>query len=201
MYRLLILTIVVLCLTGIVPAQAGGVDVTPEIAYYNPQSEQANLGNGSATAQHASSVGFGGRLTFWVNETFALEATGMFTSTDMEAQLFGETGAIGASVFFGTGRAVVGFGQKTRFLLNAGLGFQSSSYDFIEGGTWMIGVAGAGFVLPINNAAGLRLGVDDYIYNAQWDLGDGILTDAILQHDVTFTVGLSIFTGQYQSGR
>jgi len=177
------------------PAHAGGVDVTPEITHYNPQSEQANLANGSASAQHASSMGFGGRLTFWVNKTFALEATGMFTSTDMEAQLFGDSGAIGASVFFGTGRAVVGFGSKTRLLLNAGLGFQSSSYDFIEGGTWMIGVAGAGLVLPMNNAVGLRLGVDDYIYNAQWDLGDGTLTDTILQHDVTFTVGLSIFTG------
>ena len=195
MYRILILSIAILILAGTLPAQVGGVDVTPEVAYYNPQSEQANIGNGSASAQHASSMGFGGRLTFWVNETFALEATGMFTSTDMEAQLFDESGAIGASVFLGTGRAVLGFGSKTRFLLNAGLGFQSSSYDFVEGGTWMIGVAGAGLVLPMNQAVGLRLGVDDYIYNAQWDLGDGTLTDAILQHDVTFTVGLSIFTG------
>jgi hypothetical protein len=113
----------------------------------------------------------------------------------MEAQLFGEAGAIGATVFFGTGRAVLGFGSKTRFLLNAGLGFQSSSYDFIEGGTWMIGVAGTGLLIPMSEAVGLRLGVDDYIYNAQWDLGDGILTDTILQHDVVFTLGLSIFTG------
>lgn len=164
MSRLITLSAMILSLALALPAHAGAVDVTPEIAVYNPLSEQANIARGEGSAQHASSLGFGGRLTFWVNENFALEAAGLFTSTEMEAQLFGETGALGATVFFGTGRAVVGFGSKTKVLLNAGLGFQSSSYD--------------------------------YIYNAQWDLGDGTLTDTILQHDVTFTVGLSIFTGQ-----
>jgi hypothetical protein len=196
MYRLFLVAVAALLVAPALPAHAGGVDVTPEISLYSPQSDQANLGNGAATAKHAGAAGFGGRLTFWLNDSFALEATGMYTSTDMEAQLFGEAGSLGANVFYGTGRAVVGFGSHARFLLNAGLGFQSSSYDFIEGGTWMIGVVGAGAMIPLGKTLGLRLGVDDYIYNAQWDLGGGVLTDTILQHDVTFTAGLSILTGR-----
>jgi len=196
MYRSPAIAIAALALAFAVPARSGGIDVTPEVAFYSPQSDQANIGNGAATAKHANATGFGGRLTFWVNENFAFEATGMFASTDMEAQLFGQTGALGASVFFGTGRAVIGIGSTAKFLLSAGLGFQSSSYDYIEGGTWMIGVVGAGAMLPLGQTVGLRAGVDDYIYNAQWDLGGGVLTDTILQHDVTFTVGLSLLTGR-----
>lgn len=196
MYRSMLVTIAALALALAPPAYAEGVDVTPEFGYYMPQSEQANIGNGTATAKHAEAAGYGGRLTFWVNETVGFEATGMFTSTDMEAQLFGQTGSIGASIFFGTGRLVLGFGSLARFMLNAGLGFQSSSYDYIEGGTWMIGVVGAGAMVPLGEKLGLRLGVDDYLYNAQWDLGNGTLTEEIFQHDLTFTAGLSILTGR-----
>jgi hypothetical protein len=196
MSRLHLTTMVALILAIATPALAGGVDVTPEIAYYDPLSDQASV-EGIGSASHAASMGWGGRLTFWLNDNFALEATGMFTSTDMQAQLFGQqVGELGATVFFGTGRAVVGFGSKARFLLNAGLGFQSSSYDYIEGGTWMIGVVGAGLSIPLGQTLGMRVGVDDYMYNAQWDLGDGVLTDAIFQNDVTFTVGLSFLTGR-----
>lgn len=196
MSRLYLLTILSLAPALAVPAHAGGVDVTPEIGYYAPQSDQASIPD-VASASHAASMGWGGRLTFWLNDNFALEATGMLTGTNMQAQLFDQqVGELGATVFFGTGRAVLGFGSKARFLLNAGLGFQSSSYDYIEGGTWMIGVVGAGVSVPLGHTLGLRLGADDYIYNAQWDLGDGVLTDTILQHDVTFTVGLSFFTGR-----
>jgi hypothetical protein len=196
MSRIHLLTITAISLALAAPASAGGIDVTPEIAYMAPQSDQANIANGAASAALSSSMGFGGRLTFWANDTFAFEATGMFTSTELEGQVFGETGAIGASVFFGTGRAVLGFGSKTRFLLSGGLGVRTGSYDYVEGGTFMIGVVGAGASIPMGQNLGLRLGLDDYIYNAQWDLGNGILTDTILQHDLTLTVGLSFLTGR-----
>lgn len=179
-----------------VPVRAGEVDVTPEIGYYAPRSDQVDIGDGLATAKHDNKLGFGGRLTFWANPNFAIELNGMYTATKMTGQAFGETGSIDANVFFGTARAVAGFGSTARFLLSAGLGVQSSSYDFIEGGTWMIGVIGAGVMIPLGESAALRLGVDDYMYNAQWDLGGGVMTDTIFQNDVMYTAGISFRTGR-----
>lgn len=125
----------------------------------------------------------------------AIELNGLYTATEMEAQAFGTSGAIDANLFFGAARGVLGFGSSARFMLSAGLGLQSSSYDLIEGGTWMIGVIGAGVMVPLGEKAGLRVGVDDYLYNAQWDVG-GVMTDEIFQHDVTYTAGITFRTGR-----
>ncbi len=191
-----IVAIALLPLLFAVPVRAGEVDITPEIGYYAPLSDQVDIDNGTLTAKHATAIGFGGRLTFWANPNFAIELNGMYTATEMEAHAFGQTGSIDANVFFGTARAVLGFGKSARFLLSGGLGVQSSSYDYIEGGTWMIGVIGAGLMIPLGESAALRVGVDDYMYNAQWDLGGGIMTDTIFQNDVTYTAGISFRTGR-----
>jgi hypothetical protein len=189
-----IFALALLVLMHSVLAFAGEVDVTPELGYYAPLNNQVDEGDGAVTATHASALGFGARLTFWVNPNFAIEMNGLYTPTEMEGQAFGETGSLDASVFFGAARAVVGFGSDARFMLSGGLGFQSSSYDFIEGGTWMIGVIGAGVMIPMGEKAALRLGVDDYLYNAQWEVGD-FVTEEIFQHDLVWTAGVTIRTG------
>jgi hypothetical protein len=64
-----------------------------------------------------------------------------------------------------------------------------------------------GYYAPLNNqvdegdgavtathASALGFGVDDYLYTAQWEVGD-FVTEEIFQHDLVWTAGVTIRTG------
>ena len=103
-------------------------------------------GVGAITAKHGASPGFGGRVSVWLNEHVALEGTGFYAGgSSLEGNAFGAAAAVDATVFAGSGRAVVGVGTRVRFLMSAGLATMARTYDtpLIEDGSLTTGVIGA----------------------------------------------------------
>jgi len=155
-------------------------------------------GVGSITAKQGAASGVGGRLDIWLNEHFALEGTGFYAgASPLEGDVFGATGAVDVSIFYGSGRAVVGIGDRTRLLLSAGIATMARNFDTdaIEDGSITVGVVGAGILIPVGNAVSLRFDLDDYVYDSYWELGD-VRSEEIPQHDVVFAAGLTFHTGR-----
>lgn len=153
---------------------------------------------GSITLKQNPAGGFGGAVTLWLNDHFALEGTGFYAgASSLEGQAFGFTGAVDASVFYGSGRAVVGVGDRTRLLMSAGIATMARNFDtdLIEDGSLTVGVVGAALLIPMGNAVSLRLNLDDYVYDTYWEFA-GAKTDAMRQHDVVFGAGLTFHTGR-----
>lgn len=151
---------------------------------------------GSVTAKHQNAMAYGGHLTIWINNNFGLEGGVAYTSSSLEGEAFGSTGSLKANLLYGSGKAVLGFGDYTRFQLSGGLGVVKSGYDFLEGDSHMVGVIGAAILIPLNQQISLRLEVEDFIHYVQWDLGDGNLTQQINQNDLILGAGFSISTGR-----
>jgi hypothetical protein len=190
------LTLTTLSLAGAAAANDATVDLTISGGNLNPTQntlDERISGVGSITAKHGSAPGMGGRVSIWINEHFALEGTGFYAgSSSLEGDAFGTTGAVDVAFFYGSGRAVVGVGNRARFLMSAGLATMARNFDTdaIEDGSLTVGVVGAGLLVPLGNAVSLRFDLDGYFYSSYWEF-DGIQSDEILQHDVVLQAGLT----------
>jgi hypothetical protein len=201
MNHLIFVIAIVFTLLNSVIAQdvRSGVDISAFMGQFAATAnviEETSPSFGSVTAKHQNAMAYGGRLTIWINNNFGVEGGLAYTSSSLEGEAFGSAGSLNANLLYGTGKAVLGFGDYTRFQLGAGLGVVKSSYDFLQGDSHMVGVIVAAILIPLNQQISLRLDVEDHIHYVQWDLGDGNLTQQMNQNDLILGVGFSISTGK-----
>ena len=203
--RSLALLLAAATLLTIVPAasQATPIDLSLYGGYYAPQSNVLDVSTGRTSilqAAKSEAPGLGGALTIWLNDRIGLQGSAFYSDGTVTGQILNEeVGEMGATSFFGGGRVVLGLGGKDGrpnvLQLSAGLMYTSLQYELVDGATHGSGVLGAALHLPVSPSVGLRLGVDDYIYDVWWVAGDA-RTDPLRQHDVVATVGLTFFTGR-----
>ncbi len=180
----------VLALTVATMAQAETrVDLTPSLAFLIPTTNVVD--QDGATAKFASAMGFGGRLSIWVSESVALEATGSYAKSSLEGEFLGEdVGSIGTGLFYGSAQVAVGLGASKQFMLHGGFGFQGSNYDeLIEGGNIMSGVVGFSVWVPLSRTVAIRGDLDTYIHTQYFEIGD-VQTDELNQYDVILSLGI-----------
>lgn len=170
------------------------VDLTPSLAYFNPTGnvvEQDGL-----TAKFAGGLGFGGRVSIWLNENVVLEGSGHYGRTTLDGQLFGDAaGSLDLALFYGSVQLSLALGAEKRFLLHGGLGLQGTNYDeLITGGNIMTGVFGISGWAPLSETASLRADLDVHVHTMYFEV-DGLQTDELTQYDIVATVGIQFSTG------
>jgi hypothetical protein len=170
------------------------VDITPSIASFNPAANV--LDEQGATAKFTDAIGFGGRLTIWLNENVAIEGAGHFVESSLDGEFLGDpAGSIGVSLFYGSGQIVVGVGKEKRLQLHGGFGVQGSNYDeVIEGGNILTGVLGVSAWAPLGQQVALRAGLDSHIHTQYFEFGD-FRSEELMQYDMVFSVGLQFTPG------
>jgi len=147
---------------------------------------------GEATAKHITTTAFGAHITNWMSPNFGVESTVTFAPSSIEVSGFGESAEISAGLFFSSLKLLVGGGQDTRFNVGFGLGLVTSSYDELLGGsTHMTGALSAAVSIPMSKSVALRLGIDNNIHSVWWEF-DGIESEAQLQNDLVFGLGLTV---------
>ena len=195
MKRIVTLTLALALLTTLVPqARAESrVDMTPSFAFF---SHTANvIDEAGATAKFAGSLGYGGRISIWLNDSVALEASGHYGRTSLDGQIAGYPGSIDLALFYGSAQIAVGLGPEKRFLLHGGLGLQGTNYDeAIEGGNIMTGVFGISGWMPLSRTAALRTDLDLHVYSMHFELG-GASTQDQSQLDPVLAIGIQFTPG------
>lgn len=196
MNRLLTLTIAlatILACAG--PACAGSrVDLTPSLAYINPTTNVVD--QGGVTAKFAGAVGFGGRISIWLNDNVALEASGHYGRTSLDGEVFGDNiGSLDLALFYGSAQIAVALGAEKRLLLHGGFGMQGTNYDeLIEGGNILTGVFGLSGSAPLGPDVSLRADLDVHVHTTYFEVGD-IRTDELTQYDMVLAVGIQFSSG------
>lgn len=169
------------------------VDLTPSIAYINPT--QNVVDQDEISAKFAGAVGFGGRITIWLNDRVALEGSGHYGRSSLDADIFGESGSIDLALFYGSAQIAVGLGAERRLQLHAGLGMQGTNYDeLIEGGNILTGVVGFSGVMPLSPSTAIRADFDMHIHTTYFEVGD-VQTDELNQYDTVLALGIQFTPG------
>ncbi|MEZ4651755.1 MAG: hypothetical protein R3E97_23755 [Candidatus Eisenbacteria bacterium] len=171
------------------------VDLVPSVAYFNPTANVVD--EGGITARFDNAVGLGGRLTIWLNDAIALEGTGHFVRSSLDAGFLGDGtfGSIDLSLFYGSAQVVVGLGTEKRLLLHGGLGMQGSNYDeYIEGGNALTGVLGLGGWAPLGETVALRSDLDAHFHTTWYEVGD-VRSEELSQVDLLLSIGLQFTPG------
>ena len=192
---LALLPLALVLLSGNQPAHAGAVELQGFFGYYNAKANalEESTPAGLVVAEHASAPSFGARADFWLNPKVAIEVAGSYTSTDLEGQAFGIAGSTGAQLFFGSARLMVSGAKdprKARLHAGAGAVYITSSYDDIDGDSWMAITATTGVRMPLSEDVALRVDIDGYWYTLQWEFGD-VVTENLTQYDLVLSAGIS----------
>lgn len=192
---LLIVATTVLACSSPVAAQSGTrVDLTPSVAFFNPTTDVVD--EGGATARFAAGLGPGGRLSIWLNDSVALEASGHFVRSTLDGEIGGTSvGSIDLTMVYGSAQIAVALGAQQRFLMHVGVGMQGTSYDeLIEGGNILTGVIGFGGWAPLGETLALRADLDVHAHTTWFELG-GVRTEELMQYDAILSVGLQFSPG------
>jgi hypothetical protein len=171
-------------------AAQGSVTLTPWAGIYVPTSNEFSSVDNDIKRNN-SFIG-GARLTFWGNSPLGLEFTGGYSPANVEIA----GGTINedrkTNVFVGSAKLMLGISPAS-----SGLGL------YIGGGPALIrrgsdvteedesvtdwgGVVGAGVRFPMGQTLGLRIDVEDYLYNGDFDGSDDF------QNDLVISAGLSL---------
>ena len=191
----LVLGLALLAFSSPATAQSGTrVDLVPSVAFFNPTANVVD--EGGATAKFTGGAGPGARLSIWLNDNVAIEASGHFMASSLDGEIQGlPAGSIDATMFYGSAQIAVALGAQKRFMLHGGLGMQGTNYDeLIEGGNILTGVLGFGGWAPLGETVALRADVDMHAHTTYYDFG-GVQTEELMQYDMVFSVGLQFSPG------
>ncbi len=196
MKRCLILTIALALATAVArPARAETrVDLTPSFAIINPTANAVD--EGGVTAKFKGTLGYGGRVSVWLNKSVALEASGHYGRTSLDGTIAGSpAGGIDLAVFYGSAQLAVGLGKDKRFLLHGGIGMQGTNYDeLITGTNLLTGVLGISGWMPLSKTAALRTDLDFHAYSMHFESG-GTTTQDQSQLDMVLAIGIQFSPG------
>ncbi|MCB1182816.1 hypothetical protein KDM41_05235 [bacterium] len=196
MKTLLPLSLLIVALTATAPARADSrVDIIPSVAYINPTTDVVD--QDGITARFDATLGFGGRIAIYLNETVSLDLSGHYGRSSLAADIFGDPDAasVDLALFYGSAQLAVALGSEKRFILHGGVGLQGTNYDdFIEGGNIMTGVLGLSGWMPLSPTAALRVDFDAHFHTTYFEVGD-VRTDELSQLDTVLAVGIQFTSG------
>ncbi|MCB0276584.1 MAG: outer membrane beta-barrel protein [Calditrichaeota bacterium] len=196
--------VLLLCASGVAKAQSGQgeIGVTLFGGFFKATANQVELDLGQIngedqqlTAKHEGAPLFGLRVNGWLNSNVGLETAASFTQSGFKGEAFGEEGTIRASLFYSSLKIMLSTGGPVRLNIGGGFGLVTSSYNdpSLDGNTHMTGVLSAGLNLPLAPNIAINLGFEDHIHSVFWDLGNGVETPELTQHDLLFSAGLCLF--------
>jgi hypothetical protein len=183
-----------LALTAALPSRAaaqGGVELAPWAGAYIPtRSSSANL---VALSRDVSVMG-GARLTFWGTGILGFEAVGGYAPAKVTGETINETNT---NLLAASARLMLALSPVTKpvgFYIAGGpalLARGKDPFDDDRSKTDFGANFGAGvrFALGQSGRTGLRLDLEDYMYNGDFGGGDDF------QNDLVASLGLSIALG------
>jgi hypothetical protein len=176
---------------GTPAAAQGNVNLVPWVGLYVPTSNSFSRLD-EDFERDVSFIG-GARISFWGSDHLGFEATGGYAPADISGETINDTSTdlllANAKLMISISPVSSGFG----FYVGGGgalLARGSDPFDDDESNTDLGGVIGAG--LRIGNEdgrVGLRIDVEDYLYNGSF--GD----DDDFQNDLVLSLGVSIALG------
>ncbi len=196
------------------------VDIIPYAGLYAPIADVLEIRAGVdgiiaelSVGQAAGLLG-GGRLDLWLTDSFGLEGGFAYALSDAEiqAEALGVSISEGADahVWLGSARAIYRFmpaiASSLIFFINGGvaiIGRGGDAYEEfavdgiadVEGKTDIGGVIGAGIIIDVFDAVGIRFDVEDYLYSVKLEVADEDF-DSQFQNDIAVTSGMVIHLGR-----
>jgi opacity protein-like surface antigen len=214
-----------LAMTSVAPAAAQQVmiEINPFGGLYLPTTDVIEFDSvildlpseEMATAKQKTAAAFGGRITIWLQQAFAIEGGFAYALSDGDVELNGQdlcdTSFDGdaivcdANVWFGSLKGLYRFapqaGANWAIHLGAGPAVISRGGDAFEdadGKTDIGGVLNVGASFDLTPQVAIRLDAEDYLYSAKFeDSESGVeLGDSKFQNDLLFTGGIAIRLGR-----
>jgi hypothetical protein len=220
---------VVLALSPLIAGaqQRGDVVITPYLGLFAPGTDlgsiSASAGGESvgASMQQQTSLTFGLNASYWFNRRVGMELGGAFTMSDLEGSFsitspgeqFAGTFDDDAYVLFGSAKVMFNLLSETSPMnLRLGVGpavvsHQGDAFESDEEGKFT-GLTDFGAAvslctrIPITSALGLRVRVEDYMYQSGVRYQDRTDPDASFdfdekfQHDVILSLGFQLPFGR-----
>lgn len=162
------------------------------------------------TAEQESAIAFGGRITAWLRESFAIEGSFTYALSDGEIEIddqevSDDAFVTDANVWFGSVKALYRFvpGPASIWAIHFGAGPAlisrgGDAFDDADGTTDIGGVLDVGATFNVAPTVAIRIDVEDYLYSAKLeDSGTGAeIGDSRFQNDLLLTGGLVIKLGR-----
>lgn len=172
----------------------GGVNVVPWAGVYVPTRNDFSSLASDVFERDVSVIG-GARLEFWGTGRLGFEVTGGYAPARISGETINETNT---NLLAASGRLLLAISPPTNkvgFYLGVGPALVtrgSDTFDDDASSTDFGGTAGLGlrFGSGENSRIGLRIDIEDYMYNG--DFGGG---DSKFQHDLVGSLGLTISLG------
>lgn len=171
-------------------AAQGSVSLTPWAGIYVPTSNEFSVVD-TDIKRNNSFIG-GARLTFWGNSPLGLELTGGYSPANVEIAGGTINEDRNTNVFVGSAKLMLGISPaSSAFGLYIGGGPAlirrgSDVTEEDESITDWGGVLGAGLRFPMGESVGLRIDVEDYLYNGDFDGSDDFQNDLVISAGLSF---------------
>lgn len=184
---------------GGAPATRTGLSLTPYIGVIVPTQDLINYN--SETTKISTAIVFGGRLGLGFGERFGIEGDVGYSPASLD---FSESGTnLNQDVRILTGSARANFYLIPRTSpfwigINGGIGAVRHTFKIGTAGTTQFdpgtnvgGVIGASAGIRLGRVVALHVGVEDYLYNAKFDLNGNQVSEE-KQHDIRISGGIRI---------
>jgi hypothetical protein len=171
-------------------AAQGSISLTPWAGVYVPTKNEFSSVDTDIKRNNAFMGG--ARLTFWGNSPLGLELTGGYSPANVEIAGGTINEDKNTNVFVGSAKLMLGISPaSSSFGLYVGGGPAlirrgEDVTEESESATDWGGVVGAGLRLPLGSSVGLRIDVEDYLYDGDFSGDDDF------QNDLVISAGLSL---------
>jgi hypothetical protein len=173
------------------PAAAqGSMSLTPWAGIYVPTKNEFSSVDTDLKRNNAFMAG--ARLTFWGNRPLGLELTGGYSPANVEVAGGTINEDKNTNVFVGSAKLLLGISPASSsfgLYLGGGPALIRRGEDVTEeseSATDWGGVLGAGLRLPLGSSVGLRIDLEDYLYDGDFSGDDDF------QNDLVLSAGLSV---------
>jgi hypothetical protein len=171
-------------------AAQGSISFTPWAGVYVPTKNEFSSVDTDIKRNNAFMGG--ARLTFWGNSPLGLELTGGYSPANVEIAGGTINEDKNTNVFVGSAKLMLGISPaSSSFGLYVGGGPAlirrgEDVTEESESATDWGGVVGAGLRLPLGSSVGLRIDIEDYLYDGDFSGDDDF------QNDLVLSAGLSL---------
>ena len=181
------------------PAQGTGIALTPYLGVIIPTQDLLTYNN--QTTKLSAAIVFGGRLGIGFGERFGIEGDVGYSPASVDYSSTGTTLNQDVRILTGSARAnfyLIPRSKPFWIGINGGVGAVRHTFKTgttgttqFEPGTNVGGVVGASAGIRLGRLIALHLGVEDYLYNAKFDL-NGTQVSAEKQHDIRISGGVRV---------
>ena len=181
------------------PAQGTGVALTPYLGVIIPTQDLINYNN--QTTKLSAAIVFGGRLGIGFGERFGIEGDVGYSPASVDYSSAGTSLNQDVRILTGSARAnfyLIPRSKPFWIGINGGVGAVRHTFKAgtagttqFEPGTAVGGVVGASAGIRLGRVIALHIGVEDYLYNAKFDLS-GTQVSEEKQHDIRISGGIRV---------